>query len=61
MVGFTICVAERAPHTGGGLTQFGMKSVTIDSTQSPVYADRSSDGLLEGLRLIVISGLANLA
>jgi hypothetical protein len=39
----------------------GKALVAIDLTQSPIYASRRSNGLLEGLLLIVISGLTNLA
>jgi hypothetical protein len=35
--------------------------VTIDFTQSPVYAGSRSDSLIESLRLGAISGLGNLA
>ncbi len=39
----------------------GIALVAIDRTQFLIYAGRRSDGLLEGLLLIVISGLTHLA
>jgi hypothetical protein len=35
--------------------------VAIDRTQSLIYANRCSNGLLDGLLCIVVSGLTNLA